>query len=69
MDAPPRSVPRFRIDHAAEGKVLVRIESQGRGAYRVADYEEEICLLDHEGAATRVRAVQPDGSTTVIDLQ
>jgi len=49
------AVPRFRIDHALEGKVLVRIESQGRGAYRVADYEEEICLLDHEGAATRVR--------------
>ena len=50
------AVPRFRVDHAAEGKVLVRIESHGRGAYRVADYEEEICLLDHEGAATSVRA-------------
>ena len=46
----------FRVDPTPEGKVLVRVESQGAGAYRVADLEEEICLLDGDGRATQVRA-------------
>lgn len=46
----------FRVDPTPEGKVLVRVETQGAGAYRVADLEEEICLLDGDGRATQVRA-------------
>lgn len=61
------AVPRFRIDHAVEGKILVRIESQGRGAYRVADYEREVCLLDDEGAATRTLSSERGyGNGTVV---
>jgi hypothetical protein len=49
---------RFRVDATSEGKVLLRVERHGAGAYRVADLEEEICLLDDEGRATEVRALQ-----------
>jgi hypothetical protein len=45
----------FRVDDAAEGKVLVRVTSQGQG-YRVADFHEEVFLLDDEGLATEARA-------------
>lgn len=48
------AVPRFRVDPTPEGKVLVRVESHGAGAYRVADFEEEVCRLDAEGRATEV---------------
>jgi|LNFM01.1.fsa_nt_gb hypothetical protein len=45
-------VDRFRVDTTDEGKVLVRVVSQGQG-YRVADYEEAVAALDHEGGVTR----------------
>ncbi len=48
-------VPRFRIEPSAEGKVLVRIVSQGEG-YRVADFAEEIARIDETGEVTRVAA-------------
>jgi hypothetical protein len=44
--------PRFRVEPTDEGKVLVRIVTQGAG-YRVADYAEEIARLDAEGEVTR----------------
>jgi hypothetical protein len=45
-------VEHFRVDASAEGKVLVRVVTQGEG-YRVADYAEEVAALDGEGAVTR----------------
>jgi lysylphosphatidylglycerol synthetase-like protein (DUF2156 family) len=42
----------FRLDEAAEGKVLVRVSTQGEG-YRVADVEEELLALDEAGEALR----------------
>lgn len=45
-------VEQFRVDTTDEGKVLVRVVSQGQG-YRVADYEEEIAAIDHDGGVTR----------------
>ncbi|MFO0627927.1 MAG: hypothetical protein U0325_20290 [Polyangiales bacterium] len=48
-------VPRFRVEPSAEGKVLVRIVSQGEG-YRVADFAEEIARIDASGEVTRVAA-------------
>jgi hypothetical protein len=48
-------VPRFRIEPSAEGKVLVRIVSQGEG-YRVADFAEEVARIDERGEVTRVAA-------------
>lgn len=45
-------VEHFRVDTTDEGKVLVRVVSQGQG-YRVRDYEEEIAALDASGAVTR----------------
>lgn len=45
----------FRLDEAAEGKVLVRVTTQGEG-YRVADIEEEVLALDEAGAAVREAA-------------
>ena len=53
-DVEAGKVERFRIESAPEGKVLVRIVSQGEG-YRVADYAEEVAALDAEGAVTRAR--------------
>lgn len=49
------AVPKFRVDTSPEGKVLMRVDARGAGAYRVADYEEEICRLDAEGEAIEVR--------------
>ncbi len=46
-------VERFRVDDTPEGRVLVRVVTQGQG-YRVADYEEEVAALDREGAVTEV---------------
>jgi hypothetical protein len=47
----------FRVDPTPEGKVLVRVSSQGQG-YRVADFSEEVFLLDEEGRATEARAAE-----------
>lgn len=53
VDAVERGeVEHFRVDATDEGKVLVRVVSQGQG-YRVRDYEEEIAALDASGAVTR----------------
>lgn len=49
------AVPRYRVDESPEGKVLVRVESHGAGAYRVADFDEEVCLLDDAGQAVEPR--------------
>jgi hypothetical protein len=47
----------FRVDPTPEGKVLVRVSPQGQG-YRVADFSEEVFLLDEEGRATEARAAE-----------
>jgi len=47
-------VEHFRIEPSDEGKVLVRIVSQGQG-YRVADFAEEVAALDGAGEVTRSR--------------
>jgi hypothetical protein len=44
----------YRVDPTDEGKVLVRVVSQGEG-YRVADFEQEVFDLGAEGEATRPR--------------
>ncbi len=44
-------VERFRIDTTDEGKVLVRVVSQGE-VYRVVDFEEEVAALDADGSVT-----------------
>lgn len=46
--------PRFRVEPTSEGRVLVRVVSQGEG-YRVADFVEEVAALDRDGAVTRAR--------------
>lgn len=51
-DVEAGNVPQFRVDATHEGKVLVRVVSQGEG-YRVADYAEEVAALDREGQVTR----------------
>jgi hypothetical protein len=51
-------VDHFRVDTSDEGKVLVRVVSQGQG-YRVADYEEEIASLDGEGELVAGVRVDP----------
>lgn len=48
------TVPGFRVDPTAEGKVLLRVSPLGEG-YRVADYEQELFELDAQGEATRPR--------------
>lgn len=48
-------VAHFRVDATEEGKVLVRVVSQGEG-YRVADYAEEVAALDAQGSVTRGHA-------------
>jgi hypothetical protein len=53
-------VEKFRVDTTDEGKVLVRVVSQGQG-YRVADFEEEIAAIDHEGDVTRGVRVATEG--------
>ncbi len=45
-------VEHFRIEPSSEGKVLVRIVTQGQG-YRVADFAEEVAALDRAGEVTR----------------
>lgn len=47
----------YRVDPTDEGKVLVRVVSQGKG-YRVADFEEEIFELDAEGEATKPKHLE-----------
>jgi hypothetical protein len=47
-------IPGYRVDPTEEGKVLVRIVSQGEG-YRVADFEEDVFDLGAGGEATRPR--------------
>lgn len=54
QDAEQGRAPGFRVDPSVEGKVLVRVTSQGEG-YRVVDLEEELFELDAEGQATRPR--------------
>ena len=44
----------FRVDATPEGKALVRVSSFGQG-YRVADFSEEVFLLDESGEATESR--------------
>jgi hypothetical protein len=51
-DAEAGKIAGYRVDATDEGKVLVRVVSQGTG-YRVADFEEEIFELDAEGEATK----------------
>ncbi len=51
------NVPGYRVDETAEGKALVRVSSQGQG-YRVADFTEEVVLLDEDGHATESRLAQ-----------
>jgi len=53
-DAEQGKVPGFRVDATPEGKALVRVSSLGQG-YRVADFTEEVFLLDEEGQATESR--------------
>lgn len=45
--------PGYRIEEKEEGKILVRVESQGH-AYRVVDFEEVLVELDEDGSARRV---------------
>jgi hypothetical protein len=45
-------VPKFRVDPTPEGKVLVRVNSQGEG-YRVGDLDEVVAALDADGEAIR----------------
>lgn len=52
-------VEHFRVDTTDEGKVLVRVVSQGQG-YRVRDYEEEIAALDDDGEVKRGIRVEPN---------
>lgn len=53
-DAESGKIPGYRVDPTPEGKALVRVSSQGHG-YRVADFTEEVVLLDEEGEATESR--------------
>ena len=52
-DVEAGKVKQFRIDALPEGKVLMRVVAQGEG-YRVADFEEEVALLDEAGEVRRV---------------
>jgi hypothetical protein len=56
-DAEAGKIPGYRIEPTEEGKVLMRIVSQGNG-YRVADFEEEVFELDAEGEAMRPKHVE-----------
>ena len=64
-EAEAGKVPGYRIDTTDEGKVLVRIVTQGQG-YRVADFEEDVFDLDDRGEATRPRSleVRDDGAAS-----
>ena len=50
-------VEGYRVKDVPEGRVLVRVVHQGEG-YRVANFTEEIYLLDEEGRATEARALE-----------
>jgi hypothetical protein len=50
-------VPQFRVEAAPEGKVLVRVVSQGEG-YRVADFAEAIASIDDDGTVTHISATK-----------
>jgi hypothetical protein len=50
-------VPGYRIEATEEGKVLIRVVSQGEG-YRVADFEEEVFELDAAGEAKKPSIVR-----------
>ncbi|WP_394845945.1 hypothetical protein LZC95_00595 [Pendulispora brunnea] len=53
-DVEAGAVAGFRVDPSPEGKVLVRVTSQGEG-YRVSDFREELVELDVSGEAKRAR--------------
>lgn len=48
-------LPHYRVDPTPEGKVLVRVALQQD--YRVANIDEELVLLDAEGAATEIKPI------------
>lgn len=54
-DAEAGKLPHYRVDPTPEGKVLVRVALQQD--YRVANIDEELVLLDAEGAATEIKPV------------
>jgi hypothetical protein len=56
-DAEAGKVAGYRVDPTDEGKVLVRVVSQGKG-YRVADFEEEVFELDAQGEAMRPKEMR-----------
>ena len=53
-------IPGYRIESSDEGKVLIRVVSQGKG-YRVADFEQELFELDAEGEARRPKHLDDVG--------
>lgn len=50
-------IAEFRVVPSPEGRVLVRVWCRGEG-YRVADFTEEVFLLDEQGHATQARALE-----------
>jgi hypothetical protein len=56
-DVEAGKVRGFRVDATPEGKALVRVSSLGQG-YRVADFSEEVFLLDEHGEATESRMAE-----------
>jgi hypothetical protein len=52
-DVEAGKLPQYRVDPTPEGKVLVRVAHQQD--YRVANIDEELVLLDAEGAATELK--------------
>ena len=53
-DAEQGKIPGYRVDTTPEGKALVRVSEVGHG-YRVANFSEQVVLLDEDGAATESR--------------
>jgi hypothetical protein len=45
------SVAGYRVEATDEGKVLLRVHSQGQGSYRITDVQEELVALDEVGEA------------------
>ena len=45
------TVPGYRIDSTEEGKVLLRVSAEGKGHYRVTNFEQELFDLTEEGEA------------------
>jgi hypothetical protein len=60
-DVAAGKIAGYRVDVTDEGKVLVRVISQGQG-YRVADFEEDVFDLDADGEAKRPRQDQPSAA-------